>query len=208
MLVDLRESDETELVQVVLAWCKDARERGMDPGRVTPDSVVRSLIRREFERVSNPPPPQRAGGGAPQKRGILSNSAETGGHGAHRLRVLQRGAPHLPSWRGRTFHHGEAGSESPLPSPLPGPWRRHPCVIEHGLRGRQKNWDVLSPMYHRVDTASRREAMAGQDLKATDPAAHQPTKADIGIDAAPEALAWAVTRGGAERRETDHQESS
>ena len=43
--------------------------------------------------------------------------------------------------------------------------------------------------------------MAGQDLKATDPAAHQPTKADIGIDAAPEALAWAVTRGGAERRE-------
>ena len=36
------------------------------------------------------------------------------------------------------------------------------------------------------------------------PAAHQPTKAeleeDVGIDATPEALAWAVTRGGAERR--------
>ena len=35
------------------------------------------------------------------------------------------------------------------------------------------------------------------------PAAHQPTKAeleeDVGIDAAPEALAWAVTRGGATR---------
>ena len=36
------------------------------------------------------------------------------------------------------------------------------------------------------------------------PAAHQPSKAeleeDVSIDAAPEALAWAVTRGGAERR--------
>ena len=50
MLVDLRESDESELVQVVLAWRRDARSRGMDPGRVTPDSVVRSLIRREFEK--------------------------------------------------------------------------------------------------------------------------------------------------------------
>ena len=48
--------------------------------------------------------------------------------------------------------------------------------------------------------------MVDQDLKAIDPAAHQPTKADmeidIGVDAAPEALVWAVTRGGAERRET------
>ncbi len=39
------------------------------------------------------------------------------------------------------------------------------------------------------------------------PAAHQPSKAeleeDVIIDAAPEALAWAVTRGGAERREDD-----
>ena len=43
--------------------------------------------------------------------------------------------------------------------------------------------------------------MVDRDVKATDPAAHQPTKADIGIDAAPEALAWAVTRGGAERQE-------
>ena len=45
--------------------------------------------------------------------------------------------------------------------------------------------------------------MVERDLKATDPAAHQPTKADIEedvcIDAAPEALAWAVTRGGAKR---------
>ena len=47
--------------------------------------------------------------------------------------------------------------------------------------------------------------MVDQDLKATDPAAHQPTKADMeedtGVDTTPEALAWAVTRGGAERRE-------
>ena len=47
--------------------------------------------------------------------------------------------------------------------------------------------------------------MAKQDVRATDPAAHQPTKADMeadaGVDAAPEALAWAVTRGGAARRE-------
>ena len=38
-----------------------------------------------------------------------------------------------------------------------------------------------------------------------DPAAHQPTKADleedVSVDATPEALAWAVTRGGAKRRE-------
>lgn len=36
-----------------------------------------------------------------------------------------------------------------------------------------------------------------------DPVAHQPSKAeleeDVGIDATPEALGWAVTRGGAER---------
>ena len=34
----------------------------------------------------------------------------------------------------------------------------------------------------------------------THPAAHQPSKAeleeDVGVDATPEALAWAVTRGG------------
>ena len=45
--------------------------------------------------------------------------------------------------------------------------------------------------------------MVERDLKATDPAAHQPTKADmeedVSMDATPEALAWAVTRGGAER---------
>ncbi len=47
--------------------------------------------------------------------------------------------------------------------------------------------------------------MAVRDLKATDPAAHQPTKADleedVSINATPEALAWAVTCGGAERNE-------
>ena len=39
------------------------------------------------------------------------------------------------------------------------------------------------------------------------PAAHQPSKAeleeDVAIDATPEALAWAVTRGGAARREDE-----
>lgn len=47
--------------------------------------------------------------------------------------------------------------------------------------------------------------MAERDLKATDPAAHQPTKADldenVSIDATSEALGWAVMRGGAERSE-------
>ena len=37
-----------------------------------------------------------------------------------------------------------------------------------------------------------------------DPAAHQPSKTeleeDVGIDATPEALGWAVTRGGARRQ--------
>ena len=37
------------------------------------------------------------------------------------------------------------------------------------------------------------------------PASHQPSKAEIeeavSIDASPEALAWAITRGGAERRD-------
>ena len=46
----------------------------------------------------------------------------------------------------------------------------------------------------------------GRDSKVA-PAAHQPTKAeleeDVSIDATPEALAWAVTRGGAERRSVD-----
>ena len=45
----------------------------------------------------------------------------------------------------------------------------------------------------------------GRDPKAN-LAAHQPSKAelgeDVGIDATPEALAWAVTRGGAEKRLT------
>ena len=42
-----------------------------------------------------------------------------------------------------------------------------------------------------------------QEVKA-DPAAHQPSKAeleeDVSVDATPEALAWAVTRGGADRK--------
>ena len=40
-----------------------------------------------------------------------------------------------------------------------------------------------------------------------DPAAHQPSKAeleeDVSIDATPASLAWAVTRGGAEPRDKD-----
>ena len=39
------------------------------------------------------------------------------------------------------------------------------------------------------------------------PSSHQPSKAeleeDVRVDASPEALAWAVTRGGAERRKED-----
>ena len=39
------------------------------------------------------------------------------------------------------------------------------------------------------------------------PVDHQPTKAEleeeVKIDATPEALAWAITRGGAPRREAD-----
>ena len=49
--------------------------------------------------------------------------------------------------------------------------------------------------------------MAERDVRATDPAAHQPTKVDmeaeVRIDATPDALAWAVTCGGAERQEKD-----
>ena len=45
----------------------------------------------------------------------------------------------------------------------------------------------------------------------TSAAAHQPTKADmeedVSGDAAPEALAWAVTRGGAERRRNEDSSS-
>ena len=45
-----------------------------------------------------------------------------------------------------------------------------------------------------------------RDPKAN-PAAHQPSKAeleeDVSIDATPEALAWAATRGGVPRREPE-----
>lgn len=56
-------------------------------------------------------------------------------------------------------------------------------------------------------TASRREAMVEEGMRVSDPAAHRPTKSDmeedVSIDATPKALAWAVTRGGAERPEED-----
>ena len=48
----------------------------------------------------------------------------------------------------------------------------------------------------------------GRDPKAN-LAAHQPSKAqleeDVGIDATPEALAWAVTRGGVKRLDPEEQ---
>ena len=51
--------------------------------------------------------------------------------------------------------------------------------------------------------------MTREGKRVNDPAAHQPSKAemeeDAAIDATPEALAWAVTRGGAERRDPDHE---
>ena len=47
--------------------------------------------------------------------------------------------------------------------------------------------------------------MAEQDVRAADPVAHQPTKAemeaDVSIEATPEALAWAVTRVGVARKQ-------
>lgn len=73
---------------------------------------------------------------------------------------------------------------------------------------RQKITDVLSPISTIVWTQLHGgEAMAERDLRVSDPAAHQPTKADmeedVSIDATPRALAWSVTRGGAERRPDD-----
>ena len=54
--------------------------------------------------------------------------------------------------------------------------------------------------------------MAKQDMRIADPAAHRPTKtnmeADVSIDGAPEALEWAVTRVGAERREDESLDRS
>ncbi len=44
--------------------------------------------------------------------------------------------------------------------------------------------------------------MENRAKKQRDPAAHQPSKSleeDVGVNATPEALAWAVTRGGADR---------
>lgn len=64
---------------------------------------------------------------------------------------------------------------------------------------------LSSHIYHRVDAASQREAMAERDLKASGPATHQTTKGELeeeaGIDATPEALAWAAPRGTAARQE-------
>ena len=49
-----------------------------------------------------------------------------------------------------------------------------------------------------------------RDIK-DDSATNQPSKAeleeDVGIDATPEALAWAVTRGGAKRWEKENTEN-
>ena len=49
--------------------------------------------------------------------------------------------------------------------------------------------------------------MAERDERVANPAAHQPTKAeledDVGVDATPEAFAWAVKLGGTERRDAD-----
>ena len=53
-------------------------------------------------------------------------------------------------------------------------------------------------------------AMDGNRTVVHGPPAHQPSKAeleeDVGIDATPEALAWAVTRGGANRWEREPSE--
>ncbi len=50
--------------------------------------------------------------------------------------------------------------------------------------------------------------MAERDLRATDPATHPLTKADmeadVSINALPKALAWAVTPGGTEQREANN----
>ena len=46
MLVELLEDDETALIAVVRSYRRAMQERGMDPGIVTPDSLVRSLIHR------------------------------------------------------------------------------------------------------------------------------------------------------------------
>ena len=50
-----------------------------------------------------------------------------------------------------------------------------------------------------------------RDPKA-DPAAHQPSKAeleeDVSIDTTPEALAWTLTRGGTQRRGQKDRKSS
>ena len=54
--------------------------------------------------------------------------------------------------------------------------------------------------------------MVDRDPTAADPAAHQPTKADleedVSIDATPDALAWAVTRGGAVRQDAEAERQS
>lgn len=52
--------------------------------------------------------------------------------------------------------------------------------------------------------------MDREGKRVRDPAAHQPSKAEleenVSIDATPESLAWAVTRGGADRRGDDSAE--
>ena len=54
-----------------------------------------------------------------------------------------------------------------------------------------------------------REKVCMPSEQPSSPAAHQPTKAeleeDVSVDATPEALAWAVTRGGVKRLDPEEQ---
>ena len=54
MLIELLEEDERALVDVLRSYRRAMSERGLDPGIVTPDSLVRSLVHREAETVSQP----------------------------------------------------------------------------------------------------------------------------------------------------------
>ena len=53
MLVELLEDDEAALIAVVRSYRQAVSERGLDCD-VTADSLVRALVHREFETVSQP----------------------------------------------------------------------------------------------------------------------------------------------------------
>ena len=78
---------------------------------------------------------------------------------------------------------------------LASPWHRHESDVV-ALSVNPYIWD------NGIDI--REEIRMDRDSK-VDPAAHQPSKAeleeDVGVNATPEALGWAVTRGGAEQRD-------